>query len=110
MGVFSLRFRKIESVVEPIWFQSVQLLNPEILPSKKGESGLFLSHVSLGNLFYYNHPEIPVKVVPWFEEVFVDPDRIRSFCIISMFVDAFVGTLCFNLPNILLFVALYAET
>ena len=40
----------------------------------------------------------------------VNADRIWSFCIIAMLVDAFIGTLCLYLPYILLFVALDAKT
>ena len=70
---------------------------------------MLFCHISLGDLLDYNHPEVPVKLVSRFEEVVINTDRVWSFCIIAMFVDAFIRSLRFHLPYVLFFVALDAE-
>ena len=42
--------------------------------------------------------------------MFINPDGVAPFCIISVLVYALVGTLCFHLANILFLVALDAKT
>ena len=70
---------------------------------------MFLGHVFLDDFLDYYHPEIPVEIVLGLQKVSVNSDRIRSFCIVAMFVDALIRSLSFYLPNILLFIAFDAE-
>ena len=70
---------------------------------------MFLGHVFLDDFLDYYHPEIPVETVSGFKKVSIDTDRICSFCIVTVFVDAFIRSLSFYLPNILLFITFDAE-
>ena len=71
---------------------------------------MFLGHVFLDDFLDYYHPEIPVETVSGFKKVSIDSDRICSFCIVTVFIDAFIRSLSFYLPNILLFIAFDAKS